>query len=626
MAILPAPGDSSLTESFETDVNRAAFCTRTGFTLEGGGGNFGAEIVSEKANRGVYSMKFTRDGTAGTRFARLKKANISGGANFTISGWFCMSPLSSDARQPVTICRLGYEGTPPDALNLRLMWDPTWRCWRLNCANLIYTYHVYAQSPGPPIYDGQWHQFVWQTSGWGTGTVTAGPIYIDGVRYDWTSSAFSLTNTPNYCHIGIVRQDVPSTDAGFSLYMDDLRIDTAILQPLADVVAVKTVPLRGGDEHRIYVTAATQSVQSAHMTVGEAATGGYVYPAKGPAGSTTVSVTAYGSDSRDVQVRTFTRPGRKLGQDVRILCVSDPQNYAYALGDMTETIGTSPDCVLVTGDYTAIQSVGRATWEGYSWEQRWQRWGRNLFLMKPHNMSAYEAAVAGNHDWVGTPGDSLRTLDHFKDTLPVPAADDPGRKWFSFDIGRAHIVCVVDMEVWPTYPMHAEFWEWLKRDLRSTSQPYRVVVTHYHMYWSPDNPGDKHYPQDENPAHTGHPQRALFRSVFKDCGVDLVISGHRHCHNFYQDGNLFWMTVCNLGGGSPSQNEYATAYFINRTSSDGVVPGPMTPFDCVRDGGFVVLDITEEAMTGTVYTWGKQRLRTFRIPNRRYAGRGVATR
>ncbi|MBI4301164.1 MAG: metallophosphoesterase [Chloroflexi bacterium] len=111
----------------------------------------------------------------------------------------------------------------------------------------------------------------------------------------------------------------------------------------------------------------------------------------------------------------------------------------------------------------------------------------------------------------------------------------PGNeRWYSFDSGPAHFV-TLDV-VFSAYGPGSEQYAWLERDLRETTQPWKIVYIHF-------------------PPYSFTPSRGSVEAVrqlvplFEKYGVALVFSGHNH---HYQRNILNGVIyVVTGGGGAP---------------------------------------------------------------------------
>lgn len=172
---------------------------------------------------------------------------------------------------------------------------------------------------------------------------------------------------------------------------------------------------------------------------------------------------------------------------------SDQAAVASLLGRM------KPDLLLITGD--VVYPSG-----GYgSYDPNFYAPYRNLIKTTPI------FPVLGNHDVMTEDGRPY--LENFR--LPHNNPQDTER-YYSFDAGNAHFVAL-DSELyygdeWATPEQQKA---WLKKDLASTSKPWKFVYLHRPPYSSSQHGSDLRIRQDLQP-------------VFDRYGVDIVFSGHDH--------------------------------------------------------------------------------------------------
>ena len=608
--IVPSSG---VTESWEY-ANLSAALTATGFTSQVSTTNT-VELVTSEHNRGSKCLKFTRLGAnTGSSYARVAKGSISSSkATFGVSLFFKIDPAS--ALESFGLIRIENAG---GAVNLAVGADKVNKLWYLQTTNYAGTTYTEA-SPYSTIVPGVWYQVIFSTSGWGGATITPA-VSINGITAGpvntFSGAGFADVN-PTTVTIGIVRQDNAEADSGLILYVDDVRIqdDTALL-PVAQIIDVKAVRQSGGDA--IVVACCADSVTGATVEYGASTAYGsiiipdcdtdrdsriltFTLPESDDALHYRLNLTGANYTGDTLTTADYSVPGAMDDADVDVLIIGDVQNYAkrcYAAWKAVSS-GYDPDLVLQTGDFTAIQDNTKATWDGYTFAQKWPHLARNLTVPSYWTSGAYWASVVGNHDYVGQPGTdavAVQTAAEFKSYVPVPVNQDRQGRWWSFDLGRAHFVCVADMGSWPiSYTMPAEFWPWLQADLAHTHQQWKIVLQHFHCYWSPDDPEDALYPGTENAAHYATPERDDFHAYYKAGGVNLVIQGHRHAWNRYNAEGVMYATICDTGASA------ATAAFYNRTSDADVSPGQGSLVSVTQSGGYATLGITEHYLKLTYY-------------------------
>jgi hypothetical protein len=122
----------------------------------------------------------------------------------------------------------------------------------------------------------------------------------------------------------------------------------------------------------------------------------------------------------------------------------------------------------------------------------------------------------GNHD------DEVRSAAPYRDVFVLPENGasieypDHAERFYSFDHGPVHFVALDTELAFADPARRAAQIAWLRADLASTSQPWRVVYLHRPPY----------------SAGTGHGSdlavRQAFAPIFEEHGVQLVISAHEH--------------------------------------------------------------------------------------------------
>lgn len=608
--IVPSSG---VTESWEY-ANLSAALTATGFTSQVSTTNT-VELVTSDHNRGSKCLKFTRLGAnTGTPYARVALAEISSEeAIFGVSLFFKIDPAS--ALESFGLIRIENAG---GAINLAIGADKENKLWYLQTTNYAGTTYTEA-TPYSAIVPGVWYQVIINTSGWGGATITPA-ISINGITAGpvntYSGEGFADVN-PTTVTVGIVRQDNAEADAGLILYVDDVRIgDAAALLPVAQVIDVKAV--RQSDGQAKVIASCADSVTSPSVEYGattaygstvtptsETATDNrilsFTLPSPAAAQHYRFSITGANYTGDTLTTGDYSVPGAMEDADVDVLVMGDVQNYAKRCYAAWKAVASefAPDLVLQTGDFTAIQDNTKATWDGYTFAQKWPHLARNITATNYWTPSAYFAGVVGNHDYVGQPGtdaQSMQSAAEFKSYVPVPTNQDTAARWWSFDLGRAHFVCIADMGSWAiSYDMPTEFWAWLEDDLARSRQQWKIALQHFHCYWSPDNDEDALYPVGENTAHYATPERDDFHEYYKAGGVNLVIQGHRHVWNRYNAEGVMYATICDTGASA------ATAAFYNRTSDAEVSPAADSMVTVARTGGYATLAIKEHYLLLTYY-------------------------
>ncbi|CAG0929485.1 Alkaline phosphatase [Thermoflexales bacterium] len=166
----------------------------------------------------------------------------------------------------------------------------------------------------------------------------------------------------------------------------------------------------------------------------------------------------------------------------------------YAVAD--QMVALDPHFVLHTGD--VVYPDGQA--QGY-----------DPFFFQPYQALARRAPIflsLGNHDYHTQRGQPY--LDVFYLPHNNPANTE---RYYSFDWGNAHFTAL-DFNTGPAVDQLA----WLKDDLASTHQLWKIVFYHQAIYSSGPH------------GHEGwvEAKRQLLAPIFEQQAVDLVINGHDH--------------------------------------------------------------------------------------------------
>ena len=189
-------------------------------------------------------------------------------------------------------------------------------------------------------------------------------------------------------------------------------------------------------------------------------------------------------------------------------------------------------------------------------------WGRHKARTRP---------ALGNHDYV-TPGAS----GHFN--YFGAAAGDPDKGYYSYDIGKWHVVVLNSMcaEIGGCERTSPQG-QWLEADLAANPAACTVAISHFPLYGSDG----------------GFPPRAQdFWQILYEAGADLMVSGHRHMYERFapQDAN---------GVADPN----GMPQFVVGTGGTGLSAdiGTLEPNSVVRDNTtFGVLKLT---LYPTSYDW-----------------------
>src|SRR4029450_3695934 len=156
-------------------------------------------------------------------------------------------------------------------------------------------------------------------------------------------------------------------------------------------------------------------------------------------------------------------------------------------------VAANPTGVLALGD----QQYDRALLGGFvnSYEPTWGR------------LKAVTHPVPGNHEYLSG------AADYF--TYFGPAAGDPAKGWYSFDIGARHLIalnssCARVGGCGPGSPQE----RWLRADL--AAHPNRCTLA----FW--------HHARFSSSGHGSYPTYDGFWRALYEAGADVVLSSHDH--------------------------------------------------------------------------------------------------
>jgi hypothetical protein len=197
------------------------------------------------------------------------------------------------------------------------------------------------------------------------------------------------------------------------------------------------------------------------------------------------------------------------------------------------------DLALHTGDI--VHSGGICSGSDSSWNQ----YIRGYFYLYRDSLGDTPFyPTVGNHElYGGTTGCGYQSYTDVYH-LPLNAPSDDEEEYYSFDWGNAHFVAMDTNQVYsPGSPQY----NWLVKDLQTSSHPWKFVFFHHPAYSS-----GKH-------GSTNAVQTQLV-PIFETYGVDVVFNGHDHGYERTcpilnnacmtpQDGGVVYYVVA--GGGAP---------------------------------------------------------------------------
>jgi acid phosphatase type 7 len=162
-------------------------------------------------------------------------------------------------------------------------------------------------------------------------------------------------------------------------------------------------------------------------------------------------------------------------------------------------------------------------------------WGRFKARTRP---------AVGNHEYMDPAGPAAGYFRYFG-----RQAGDPGRGYYSFDVGPWHAVALnsaCGQAGAPSCGHGSPQWSWLKRDLASHRQRCTVAFFH-HPYRASAAP------------FTGKPELMHLWALLVAGGVDVVLNGHNHAYERLKPmrttgivdyGGAPWTIVAGTGGRS----------------------------------------------------------------------------
>jgi 3',5'-cyclic AMP phosphodiesterase CpdA len=178
--------------------------------------------------------------------------------------------------------------------------------------------------------------------------------------------------------------------------------------------------------------------------------------------------------------------------------VTAGQCHGWATADAA--ISLHPDAVLIPGDLQYEVGSARDFAQAYA-----PTWGRLRAITHP---------APGNHEYYSDGADPY--YQYFG-----AAAGDPGKGWYSVDLGAWHIVSLNSScsqvggcgEGSPQY-------RWLEADL--AAHPARCTLAMWH------------HPRWSNSNHGDHEEVAPFTSALYAAGAEVILGGHDHVYERFE--------------------------------------------------------------------------------------------
>ncbi len=135
---------------------------------------------------------------------------------------------------------------------------------------------------------------------------------------------------------------------------------------------------------------------------------------------------------------------------------------------------------------------------------------------------------AGNHDWweCYLEGYTSTFQKHFE--IELPPQDTSYGIFFSTDVGDVHFTVLNSAEyVGMTEDGRpSPQLEWIMSDLRSADKKWKIVISHNPLF----SPGKYGCRYERNTLALN--LRAQLADLFRECGVDLILSGHDHVFSY----------------------------------------------------------------------------------------------
>src|SRR3989339_149112 len=208
--------------------------------------------------------------------------------------------------------------------------------------------------------------------------------------------------------------------------------------------------------------------------------------------------------------RTF-RTGPAIGstKSIRIAVTSDVHSYDDRATQVKNKIKAyNPMLAVYSGDLVTNNGELQSEWNDFF--TRYDDFISNVPFF----------SATGNHDVHDSEG-FYSNLDLFD----WPKNSDGNERWYSFNYGNAHFVCLRLIQDGSTIPVGSAQYNWLENDLKvADSNPnirWKFVSFHAHPYCNASSSGG--HPRNTNILKTVCP-------LFDKYKVDLVFNGHSHVY------------------------------------------------------------------------------------------------
>lgn len=276
-----------------------------------------------------------------------------------------------------------------------------------------------------------------------------------------------------------------------------------------------------------------------------------------------VSSKVWWGTSADLLQDSMELPTLTTEHEVRIPALLPDQQYFYAIGSGAGTLASGPDCRLTTpplpgstqpflvwvlGDSGTANANAAAVRDAYaafagnSPTHLWLMLGDNaynngtdaefqsaVFNMYPNMLRRSPLwSTLGNHEYYTSAGAPYFNLHTFPTQGEAGGAPSGTEKYYSFDYGNVHLICLDSMssDRSTTGPMA----QWLQLDLQSTVQDWIIAFWHHPPYTFGSHNSDNPNKADGSPGADAElvQMRENFLPLLEAGGVDLVMGGHSH--------------------------------------------------------------------------------------------------
>jgi acid phosphatase type 7 len=240
------------------------------------------------------------------------------------------------------------------------------------------------------------------------------------------------------------------------------------------------------------------------------------------------------SDSKIASFTTSVNPGTPFRMVWMADCRTGTEVFAKISRNM---LGEIPQAALYGGDLCH--------------SSQYHVWKKEFFIKDQLNFASQVPFfyVPGNHE-----GWEQNTKAFTRN--PVCASNT--QDYYSFDYGDLHVLC---LNVLVPYTQGSPQYEFAKRDLAQSNQPWKIVMCHAPAYCSGGHGGDMDMIN-------------MTRTIFEPNKVDMVFSGHSHFFQHNLVNGIHHMVVGSAG--APLYNPQMANYTVKQA----------------KDYNFAVIDVT----------------------------------